>query len=101
MASSTIQHQRPVQEWIYRNRDKALSVVAFISIFIVITPALWLIITSFKTNENLFRFPPQLIPNPFTYDNYSEALSGGDFSRYLLNSVIVTGISTVTCLLFS
>jgi ABC-type glycerol-3-phosphate transport system permease component len=101
MAASTMQRPRPLQEWIYRNRDKTLSLVAFVSIFIVITPALWLIITSFKTNENIFRFPPQFIPNPFTLENYTEALSGGDFSRYLLNSVIVTGISTLTCVLFS
>lgn len=101
MAAISLQRQRPLQEWMYRNRDKLLALLAFVSVFIIITPALWLILTSFKTNENIFRFPPQLIPNPITLDNYTEALGGGDFSRYLLNSVIVTGISTLMCLLFS
>lgn len=101
MASIALQRPRPLQEWVYRNREKALAVLAFVSIFIIITPALWLVITSFKTNDNIFRFPPQLIPNPFTFENYTQALSGGDFSRYLLNSIFVTGISTVVCLLFS
>jgi multiple sugar transport system permease protein len=101
MAAIGLQRQRSLQEWLYRNRDIALSVIAFVSIFIIITPALWLIITSFKTNENIFRFPPQLIPNPFTFQNYIDALSGGNFSRYLLNSVLVTGVSTIICVLFS
>lgn len=92
---------RPIQEWIYRNRAKVLAVIAFISIFIVIVPALWLVLTSFKTPDNIFRFPPQVIPNPVTLDNYTQALSGGDFSLYLKNSVFVTSISTLICVLFS
>jgi len=95
------QGQRPLQEWLYRNRDKVLSVVAFVSVFIIIIPALWLILTSFKTTDNIFVFPPQAIPNPFTFQNYIDVLRVGDFPRYLLNSVIISGVSTVLCLLFS
>ncbi len=101
MAAVAVQRPRLLQEWTYRNRDKILAVIAFVSIFIVITPALWLVITSFKTNENIFRFPPQLIPSPFTFENYAQAVSGGDFTRYLFNSVVVTGISSSICVLFS
>jgi multiple sugar transport system permease protein len=101
MATIALKPRYSFQEWTYRNRDKVLAVIAFVSIFVVITPALWLILTSFKTNDNIFRFPPQLIPNPFTFENYTTALSGGQFSRYLINSLTVTGISTVLCVLFS
>jgi ABC-type glycerol-3-phosphate transport system permease component len=64
-------------------------------------PALWLILTSFKTNENIFVFPPQVIPNPFTFQNYIDALQQGNFPRYLVNSILVSGISTLVCLLLS
>lgn len=105
MASMTLQRpqQRPrsLSEWLYRNRDKALAALTFASVLVVITPALWLVLTSFKTNDNIFKFPPQFIPNPFTIENYTTALSGGDFPRYLMNSVFVTGISTLTCVFFS
>jgi multiple sugar transport system permease protein len=87
----------PIQEWIYRNRSWLLAILAFTSIFILITPALWLILSSFKTNENIFRFPPQFLPNPFTLNNYQEALSTGNFSRYFLNSVFVTTTATLVC----
>jgi multiple sugar transport system permease protein len=88
---------QPVQEWIYRNRSWLLAALAFTSIFILITPALWLVLSSFKTNENIFRFPPQLLPNPFTVGNYQEALSTGNFSRYFLNSVFITTTATIVC----
>jgi len=88
---------QPIQEWIYRHRSKLLALLAFTSIFILITPALWLVLTSFKTNENIFRFPPQLFPNPFILDNYQEALNTGNFSRYLLNSAFITVTATIIC----
>src|SRR6266496_3899672 len=95
------QGQRPLQEWLYRNRQRLLTVVAFISVIIIILPALWLILTSFKSNENIFVFPPQVILNPFILQNYVDVLEVGSFPRYLLNSVLVSGISTVICMLFS
>ena len=101
MAATAAPRQRPLQEWLYRNRDKALTVIAFVSVFIIIVPALWLIITSFKTNENIFLFPPQVIPNPFTLQNYVDVLQQGNFPRYLFNSVLVSGVSTAFCVLFS
>jgi multiple sugar transport system permease protein len=101
MAAVAVRRPYSFQAWMYRNRDKVLALIAFVSIFIIITPALWLIITSFKTNDNIFRFPPQLIPNPFTFENYAQAISGGDFMRYLLNSVFVTGVSSLICVIFS
>ncbi len=103
MAQIAIQrrHQRPLQEWLYHNRQGVLTVVAFVSVFIIIMPALWLILTSFKSNENIFIFPPQLIPNPFIIQNYVDVLEQGDFPRYLINSVLVSCISTVLCVLFS
>ena len=105
MAAVAVQQRRqgvhPLQEWLYHNRDKALLVVAFVSVIIIILPALWLILTSFKTTNNIFVFPPQVIPNPFTLQNYIDVLRVGDFPRYLLNSVIISGVSTALCLLFS
>ncbi len=101
MTTMTGVHPRPVQEWFYRHREKALAVLVFVSIFILITPAIWLVITSFKTSRNIFLIPPQIIPKPFTLENYREALSVGDFPRYVFNSVLTSTISTAICVLFS
>jgi ABC-type glycerol-3-phosphate transport system permease component len=78
-----------------------LAILAFVSIFILIMPAIWITLTSFKTNRNIFLIPPQVIPDPFTMENYREALSGGDFPRYLFNSVFTSGVTTAVCVLIS
>ena len=48
--------------------------VAFVSVFIIIIPALWLILTSFKTNENIFRLPAAVHPEPVHIQNYIDVL---------------------------
>ncbi len=93
--------RRPIQEFVYHHRERILAVVAFASILVIITPAIWLVLTSFKTNQNIFRIPPQIIPNPITIENYTEALQGGSFPRYMRNSVFITVVATMICVTFS
>ncbi len=101
MTTTTAHRPLPVQEWLYQHRSTLLAILAFGSIFILITPAIWLILTSLKTNRNIFLIPPQVIPAPFTLENYRDALSGGDFPRFLYNSVLTSTVSTTVCVLFS
>ena len=101
MATYSLRAQRPLQERLYKHRSVLLSVLAFVSIFILILPALWLFLTSLKTNENIFQIPPQWFPNPITLDNYRQALQAGDFGRYLANSLLIASVSSVVCVLIS
>ncbi len=101
MATARAIRSNSVQEALFKYRDIFHAIVAFVSVLILIIPAIWLVISSFKTRQNLFLIPPQIIPNPFTMDNYVEALSSGDFPRYLMNSVLVTSLSTLACVAFS
>ena len=101
MTTLSLQRPRSMRAWLYGKREIAIAVLAFISIGIIIAPALWLVLTSFKTNENIFVFPPQVIPNPFTLQNYVDVLNQGKFPRYLLNSLIVSSVATVICLVLS
>lgn len=52
-------------------------------------PFLWLINTSLKGNEQIFVFPPELLPNPFRFDNYLKALSTIPFMHYMGNSAMI------------
>ena len=89
------------QNWFRFRREWILATVAFLSVFIVIAPALWLVITSFKTNENIFVYPPQILPAPFTFQNYIDVLNDGRFPRYLLNSIMISFGATFICVVFS
>ena len=85
MTTLSLQRPRPMQSWLYGNRELAVAVLAFVSIAIIVTPALCLVLTSFKTNENIFVYPPQIVPSPFTLQNYIDVLNQGQFPRDLLH----------------
>lgn len=65
----------------------------------ILYPLLWAILNGFKSNLELFGDPWGL-PSTLRWDNYQKAWDLG-VVRYLMNSVIVTGASIVTVILFS
>lgn len=56
-------------------------------------PIAWTLITSLKTDVQMFAIPPDLLPNPVTGVHYEEVLTEGNFLLYLRNSFLVTVIS--------
>ena len=72
--------------------------VSLLSIF----PFIWLISTSLKGNaENIFAYPPQIIPTDFTFENYVGVWKRVNFIAYFLNSMIVAGATVFLNLLLS
>lgn len=61
---------------------------------IFLLPFIWLVSTSFKTNPQIFVFPPQWIPNPVVWGNYIMAVTRIPFFLYLKNTLIIV-ISSV------
>jgi ABC-type glycerol-3-phosphate transport system permease component len=61
---------------------------------LMIAPFALMVSTAFKPHAYVLEIPPQLIPSEPTLDNFVRAWSSGDFARFFLNSVLVTGIST-------
>ena len=75
-----------------------LIITSLLSIF----PFIWLISTSLKGNaENIFAYPPQLIPTDFTWANYTGVWKRVDFIAYFVNSMIVALGTVVLNLLLS
>ena len=64
--------------------------VCLISIF----PFIWMISSSLKDSELIFSFPPQLIPNPVTWQNYPEAWKATAMGRAMLNSLFIAVVAT-------
>ncbi|PWW39987.1 MULTISPECIES: carbohydrate ABC transporter permease [Paenibacillus] len=64
-------------------------------------PVLWVVISSLKTNSDLYSFPPKLWPQPITFEHFKEAFRKGDFGLYFMNSTIVTVSSTLLLLLIN
>ena len=60
-------------------------------------PYAWTLVTSLKTERELYRFPVTYLPQAPTLINYVHVFSGNPFGRFLLNSCIVALTSTVEC----
>lgn len=67
-----------------------------------IFPFIWLISTSLKGNsENIFAYPPQIIPQAFTFENYVGVWKRVNFIAYFMNSMIVAGATVFLNLILS
>lgn len=72
--------------------------IAIGGIFITI-PLLWMLSTSLKEPGDVYKFPPELIPDPIRWENFREALTIAPFGRYYLNTSVMTAANIVGHLL--
>jgi len=74
-----------------------LGAIALIMLF----PLIWLVSTSFKSStENIFQFPPQLIPKSPTFQNFITVWKTNPFGVYLFNSTLVAVLTVGLNLIF-
>ena len=65
---------------------------------VMFLPVLWVVLSSFKGLNEIYRIPPTFLPEQWITTNYSGALERFPFLRYLLNSVTVTAVATLITL---
>lgn len=59
---------------------------------VIAVPLYFVVITSFKTHPDIYSNPISWIPNPWAPENYSYVWNNLSFSRYMVNSIIITGV---------
>ncbi len=64
-------------------------------------PFAWMVVSSLKSQEKVFVFPPEWIPDPFVWQNYVEALIYKPFYLYIFNTLIIVALNEVAILLSS
>ena len=74
-----------------------LIVLAIVSLF----PVIWVALSSFKPQNELFSSPMTFFPKTWTLGNYISAISQGNFARYFMNTVFVACVSTVLTVLIN
>ena len=83
--------------WNYLWMYGLLGAIAIIMLF----PLLWLISTALKSSsENIFQFPPQLLPTQPTFQNFVQVWQTNPFGQYLFNSTFVAVLTVGLNLLF-
>jgi ABC-type glycerol-3-phosphate transport system permease component len=68
----------------------AVYALLFLGCFAFGVPLLWMLSTSLKTPAAIMARPPQWIPSPAVWRNYSEALTVMPFNLFLRNTVFIT-----------
>lgn len=62
---------------------------------VFLLPFMWMITTSLKPGQQVFTFPPQFLPTSFEWHNYIDGWTVLPFTRFLLNTVLVTGAAVL------
>ncbi|KIY23860.1 MULTISPECIES: carbohydrate ABC transporter permease [Mesobacillus] len=68
--------------------------------FIVIFPLLWMFIGAFKTNAEIFA-SPWALPEKFNFQNFLTAWTDYNIGTAFVNSMFVTALGSLLCLVFS
>lgn len=66
-----------------------------------IIPFLWMVATSLKDSHEVFSYPPSFLPTSFNWWNYQDGWEALPFTRFFINSVIVTVASMAGALVSS
>ncbi len=76
-------------------------VLIVIVVLFSISPFLWQIITSLKSNEEIFSLPISYFPHKINFRSYIEIFTERPFGRYILNSLFVASCATLLCVFVS
>lgn len=79
----------------------AILLVLVIGSIAMLFPFAWMVVSSLKSQEKVFVFPPEWIPDPVVWHNYVEALIYKPFYLYIFNTLIIVALNEVAILLSS
>jgi raffinose/stachyose/melibiose transport system permease protein len=84
------------KQGINKKRDKKILFYLILLIYSIanIYPIIWMIINSFKTEQE-FSLNKFNLPSVFRWENYVSAWESANFSTFFFNSAVISGISTI------
>jgi len=66
-----------------------------------IMPFVWIVSTAFKPPSQVYTIPPQWLPRPAILTNFSQGWTILNFTRYTMNTLIITVLATLGILISS
>ncbi len=67
-----------------------IGMILAVALAFFMLPVVWMFLTSFKTNPEVFTVPPSILPNHWNLTNYNDALVGGGGWFSIRDSLIVS-----------
>ena len=85
-----------------RTLRDGLTLIVLIELgLVMLTPLIWTVMLSLKSNGELLRSTANAFHGPWTLENYGTILKNSQVFRWLMNSAIVSGCTTIGVLVLS
>lgn len=75
------------------------SLLVLLIVIVQVYPLVWLFVTSLRPAQEFAGGNAFGIPSALTWDNYARAFASADLGRYIFNSLVVTGASSILIVL--
>ena len=66
-------------------------IICLLIVFLILFPFAWLVISTFKLQKDIIKWPPTFWPKTWTFNNYVEVFDRIPMARYISNTVIFAG----------
>lgn len=76
-------------------KNVLFQIFAVIVGIIIISPIIYAFFISIMPSNQILSNPPKLIPRSVTLDHYKSAISATTLGRYMLNSLVLAGVSSI------
>lgn len=78
-------------------KNVILSILSVVLLCVLLFPLFWILMTSLKTEQEIFRIPPTIIPEKLNLASYAAQVETGDFNMFqsFANSFIISIGATV------
>jgi raffinose/stachyose/melibiose transport system permease protein len=87
---------------IWKKVEKTFTCCALILLAITqLYPLIWLLLYSLKTNSEILSGQFFALPQSLQWNNYFEAFTTGNYTKYVFNSIFVTSVTLVVTILMS
>jgi multiple sugar transport system permease protein len=97
--ATSVQFVRINRPWRKRLQSVAWHVILALGALTMIVPFVWMISSSLKAEGDIFIYPPQWIPVPVHWENYSDLLNNMPFALFTFNSFKVSSLAAIGQLL--
>ena len=78
-------------------KNVILSILSILLLCVLLFPLFWILMTSLKTEQEIFRIPPTIIPKKLNLASYAAQVETGDFNMFqsFANSFIISIGATI------
>lgn len=70
-------------------------VVVYGVAIIILLPFVWVVLSAFKSSSELLRYPPTILPQTWTIENFTSFFAATNFQRAMWNSAVLAFVTTI------